>query len=112
MSTLDRQQFRWIGLIKWNDTVCSLLCVHEDFQHRGAGTLLVQWGMEQAVALGIPVYLEASPAGYPLYLRLGFRKIDTVVVKAGMWDGDQDLHYVAMMKDVSSLGVKSDSREI
>ena len=74
--------------------------MHEDFQRRGAGTLLMQWGIERAAALNLPAYLEASSAGYPLYLKLGFRKIDIVVVKADAWDGDHDRHYVAMLKDI------------
>jgi hypothetical protein len=72
----------------------------------------MQWGMERAAALGVPAYLEASPAGYPLYLKLGFRKIDTVVVKAEMCDGDRDLHYVVMLKDMNSLGVNGDLKGI
>ena len=73
--------------------------------------MLVQWGIERAATLGLPAYLEASPAGYPLYLKLGFYKIDVVIVKAETWDGDLDMHYVAMLKDVgdrNSLRVKGE----
>ena len=60
----------------------------------------MQWGLERAAALYLPAYLEASSAGYPLYFKLGFRKVDVVVIKAEAWDGDHDRHYVAMLKDV------------
>ena len=91
--------------------VLNLLCVHRDWQRRGAGTLLVQWGLARSESLGLPAYLEASPAGYGLYLKLGFHEIDVVVVKAEDWDGGFDRHYVAMLKnvkDVSRLSVKGE----
>jgi GNAT superfamily N-acetyltransferase len=102
------------NLTNYGNTVCALLCVHEDFQRRGAGTALVRWGIERAAALGLSAYLEATPAGYPLYLTLGFSEIDVMVIKAGMWDGDRDLRFVAMLNDVGdagSLGVKGELKE-
>lgn len=75
----------------------SLLCVRQDFQRKRAGTLLVEWGLERAASLALPTYLEASPAGFHLYRKLGFYQIDVVVVRAGEWDGDFDRHYVAML---------------
>lgn len=42
-------------------------------RHRsGAGTALLRWGTDKADREGKVAYLEASPAGYPLYRRLGF----------------------------------------
>ncbi|EMC93956.1 hypothetical protein BAUCODRAFT_36425 [Baudoinia panamericana UAMH 10762] len=76
----------------------NILCVHKDHHRRGAGTMLVQWGVVRAERLGLRSCLEASPAGYPLYLRLGFRQVDTVVVKAADWDGSFDRHYIVMLK--------------
>lgn len=78
--------------------VLNLLCIHKDFQRRRAGTLLVEWGLERAANLGLPAYLEASPAGFFLYRNLGFHEIDDIVVKAADWDGDFDRHYVVMLK--------------
>ena len=81
----------------------NLLCVHRDFQRRGAGTLLVQWGLAKSESLGLPAYLEASPAGYGLYLKLSFHQIDVVVVKAEEYDGPCDRHYVVMLKEAKDL---------
>ncbi|KAK3046085.1 hypothetical protein LTR09_012400 [Extremus antarcticus] len=90
-------------------SLLNILCVHRDFQRRGAGTLLVQWGLVHSERVGLPAYLEASPAGFPLYLKLGFHQIDVCVIKAGDWDGDFDRHLIAMLKnphDASSPAVK------
>jgi N-acetylglutamate synthase-like GNAT family acetyltransferase len=75
-----------------------VIAVHQDYQRRGVGTLLVQWGLAEAERLQLPIYLQASTAGYPLYLKLGFHKVDTVVIKAEDWDGSSDKAYNAMVK--------------
>lgn len=38
--------------------------------------MLVNWGVEEAKKLGLPAYLESSPAGHSLYLRSGFRDVN------------------------------------
>ena len=91
--------------------VLALLAVHQQYQRRGAGTLLVQWGLRKSESLRLPAYLEASPAGHQLYSKLGFQQIDTVLVRAEEWDGNVDKHYIAMLKrpeNASSLPVKGE----
>lgn len=36
----------------------------------------MRWGVEKADREGKVAYLEASPAGYPLYRRFGFEDLD------------------------------------
>ena len=76
----------------------ALLCVDPKYQRKGAGTLLVQWGLHKAESLGLPAYLEASPAGLNLYPKLGFHQIDTVIVKAEDSGEEEDKQYIAMLK--------------
>jgi len=61
-------------------TVCEGLTfvgTHPDFQGRGAGTLLTEWGLKRAKQDGnIPVYLESTIAASSLYRRLGFVALD------------------------------------
>ncbi|MCJ1388582.1 hypothetical protein MMC18_001429 [Xylographa bjoerkii] len=45
-------------------------------QHRGAGSLMMQWGVEQARALNLPIFLTASPRGAGLYQKFKFEIID------------------------------------
>jgi predicted N-acetyltransferase YhbS len=80
--------------------VLGLLCVHREAQRQGVGAALVQWGLDRSVEEKLPAYLEASTAGFPLYQKLGFKKIDTMIVKAEKWNGDRDLQYSVMLHDV------------
>lgn len=42
-------------------------------QGRGAGAMLMAWGVARAEADGVEAYLDATPEGKPLYARFGFR---------------------------------------
>lgn len=37
--------------------------------------MLIKWGIEQADKEKLPIYLEASTEGRPLYTRLGFKEV-------------------------------------
>ena len=73
----------------------SVLVVHPDFRRRGAGTLLVNWGIEAAEDKGWPVTLCASPMGQLLYEHLKFKKIATEIVRAE--DEEETLANVVMV---------------
>ncbi|KAI1369335.1 acyl-CoA N-acyltransferase [Xylaria arbuscula] len=62
-----------------------LLHVDPKHQRRGAGAMLVNWGVEEAKKLGLPAYLESSPAGHSLYMRAGFRDIDVHSIDFTKW---------------------------
>ncbi|KAL2165985.1 hypothetical protein VTG60DRAFT_3475 [Thermothelomyces hinnuleus] len=50
----------------------SLLACTPAFQRRGAGSALMEWGVNLADRLGLPSRLEASPVGYGLYKKFGY----------------------------------------
>jgi GNAT superfamily N-acetyltransferase len=50
-------------------------------QRSGAGSALVEWGVNLADSLGLPCRLEASPVGYGLYRKFGFEDVAVVDVK-------------------------------
>ncbi len=52
-----------------------LLLCHPDYQRRGAGRALALWGIEEACGLGLNTTVFASPMGFGLYQKLGFREI-------------------------------------
>ncbi|KOS43687.1 hypothetical protein ACN38_g5384 [Penicillium nordicum] len=48
------------------------LGTHPDYQRRGAGSMLVQWGCDLADKDGVAAYVDASKEGAPLYQKHGF----------------------------------------
>ena len=70
-----------------------MLQTHPTQQGRGAGTILIQWALEQAQGLGLPSYLEASPDGHSLYLKNGFKDIDFLETDLSQWGG-KDMHKI------------------
>ncbi|KAK8057688.1 acyl-CoA N-acyltransferase [Apiospora saccharicola] len=48
------------------------------FGHRGAGQLLVQWGIQQSNASGSPLYLESTVEAAPFYEKMGFTAGETI----------------------------------
>lgn len=48
------------------------LAVLPAYQRRGIATRLMEWGVDMADQLGFPCFVEATPAGRPLYQRCGF----------------------------------------
>ncbi|KAI0203849.1 acyl-CoA N-acyltransferase [Astrocystis sublimbata] len=65
-----------------------LLHVDPEHQRRGAGRMLVMWGVEEARRLGLPAYLESSLDGHSLYLSCGFRDIDMQSIDCTKWGKD------------------------
>ncbi|CAK4032625.1 acyl- N-acyltransferase [Lecanosticta acicola] len=54
------------------------LMVHPKAQGYGVGHKLLQWGLDAAAQLGMPMILESSLAGHPFYLKHGFRVLKTI----------------------------------
>ena len=48
---------------------------HVSWQRRGIGTLLMEWGKEQANEEGVPVIVSGSPKGGLAYRRMGFEEV-------------------------------------
>ena len=46
---------------------------HPQYRNRGAGHLLMEWGTRKADELGLEIFVEASPLGFQLYSKHGFR---------------------------------------
>jgi GNAT superfamily N-acetyltransferase len=73
----------------------SLIC-HPDFQRRGAGRQLVQWGLDRADELGLPAYLEGSAAGKGLYRKMGYQPIREIIFDGRPYGAQNpDVHLVS-----------------
>ncbi|THX56069.1 hypothetical protein D6D06_04544 [Aureobasidium pullulans] len=47
-----------------------------DYQRRGIGSMMLQWGCDLADQLFLPSWVEASPAGNFLYRKFGYKDIE------------------------------------
>jgi GNAT superfamily N-acetyltransferase len=63
----------------------ALLAVEPGFQRMGIGKRLLEWGLEKADREGLECWIEASPAGKPLYEKLGWREVGVTDVELRRW---------------------------
>lgn len=64
---------------------CKALFTDPIFQRRGMGNALVQYGNKSADEVGLPVFLQASPYGYPIYRKHGFETVQYLDVDLRKW---------------------------
>jgi len=76
------------------------------YHRRGVGAMHMQWGFEQAEKMGLPVWLEASKMGRPLYERNGFETVGWLDVDLKSWGADPSGQNALMLRPV---GAKSKS---
>lgn len=50
-----------------------MIATRSQFQGRGAGSMMVQWGVDRADEDQVECYLDATPEGKPLYVKFGFQ---------------------------------------
>jgi len=74
---LGRSRRRWLA-DRAPRACLFLLVVLPEYHRKGAGTMLLRWGLERADELGLEAYLEASMMGRPLYEKFGFQVVDTM----------------------------------
>lgn len=59
----------------------NVICVHPDSQGKGLARMLLTWVMDRAERDGVPLFLEATAAGYPVYRKLGFEDYGEIVIE-------------------------------
>ncbi|RMX77828.1 hypothetical protein D0869_09574 [Hortaea werneckii] len=52
-----------------------IIATHPQYQGRGAGSMMINWGLERADQDNVEAYLEASPEAVSLYEKLGFENV-------------------------------------
>ena len=65
------------------------LYVRPEYQRKGLGSRLVQWGIEKADELGLPGYVEGTDKGTGLYLKFGFEEVARNSVDLVPWGGKE-----------------------
>ena len=75
-----------------------LLMVHPDYQRRGAGKILVEWGLDMADREGLPCWLQATPQGRGLYSKCGFEIVGDMDIDMSKYGGEGIYRYVCMLR--------------
>lgn len=55
-----------------------MLHTDPEYQGRGAGSALIEWGKQKANELGLPIYLESSTKGHRFYKKHGFTDVEVM----------------------------------
>ncbi|QIW96646.1 hypothetical protein AMS68_002164 [Peltaster fructicola] len=78
--------------------ILHLLATHPSHHRRGSGARQLEWGLAAADQLNLPVWLEASTVGKPLYERAGFKSIDHVEFDAVRYGLAEDFITTNMLR--------------
>jgi len=68
--------------------LCKALFTEPTFQRRGMGNALVAYGSQLADKAGLPIFLQASPFGFPIYTKHGFETVQHLDVDLRVWAPD------------------------
>ena len=79
-----------------------MLVCEPRYQRRGAGRLLLSWGLDLADKLTLDTYLEASPEGHHLYESAGFEDVGTLDLDMSKYGSSGIHHHFVMVKNPSS----------
>lgn len=79
--------------------------MHPDYQGKGVGAQLMKWGMDVAEGLNLPIYLESTAEGVPLYTKLGFQTLsESIVFKPEITKVDREVTAPLMVKMPTAAG--------
>jgi GNAT superfamily N-acetyltransferase len=76
------------------------LATHPEHCRRGAGKMLLVWGVGKADAEGWRTYLDATPVGLKSYERVGFRIEREVTFDREGWGGEGRDWWACMVREV------------
>lgn len=86
--------------------LCFTLFTDQEYQGKGCGRRMMQWGNDVADALMLPCWIEASPAGEPLYRQMGYEGRERVRIETKSFVGD----YLHMRRPAMVERIKFDGR--
>ncbi|EXJ85305.1 hypothetical protein A1O3_05980 [Capronia epimyces CBS 606.96] len=88
--------------------LCFLLFTDPDYQGKGCGRMMMQWGNDVADALMLPCWIEASPEGELLYLQMGYLGRERVRIQTKSFLGE----YLHMRRPLMVERVRLEGRTL
>lgn len=86
--------------------VLDFLAVPPENRRQGIGTALVESGVREAERLGLDIFVHSKEAGLGVYGRLGFRRLEHVVLDDSKFGGNGKYGAYFLLKEVKK---RSDS---
>lgn len=80
-----------------------ILATLPNHHRRGVGALHLKWGIDEADKLGLPVYLEASEMGRPLYARWGFEDVKPLPFDARKYGAKTSMPHMCMLRPMKAM---------
>ncbi|KAL9062156.1 MAG: hypothetical protein Q9157_009177, partial [Trypethelium eluteriae] len=65
----------------------SSLATEPAHHRKGAGSMLLKWGTERADGAGLPMYIESTEMGKPLYEKFGFETVHVMETDLATFGG-------------------------
>ena len=95
-----------VKLIPFFTAALDLMCVSPDYQRRGVGQLLMEWGCAQADKYGVEAVVEASDEGKGLYEKFAFQPLRHIELRepTGKWKGREGQQFYWMVRPVHGKG--------
>lgn len=69
-----------------------ILIIHPNYQRKGIGGKMLQWGLRQAKETGERAYLESSLAGDALYIKHGFTQNGSITIGGPKAGGGKEVY--------------------
>ncbi|KAL4804433.1 acyl-CoA N-acyltransferase [Aspergillus unguis] len=82
-----------------DDIVLEFIATIPSYQGKGVARALLTWGTEQADAQQKRIFLEATPEGYPVYVKNGWKALERLEIDWGTWGGEGQQTMTLMMRD-------------
>ncbi|KAK5137591.1 hypothetical protein LTR08_007886 [Meristemomyces frigidus] len=82
-----------------------ILVTLPQYHRRGVGAMHLKWGIERADEMGVPVYLESSPIGRPLYARMGFEFQGWLPADVRDFGAEKELPHALMLRPARAKAI-------
>jgi predicted N-acetyltransferase YhbS len=63
------------------------LSVKESHQRQGIASALLRWSKDYATQAGLPIYVEATPYGVPVYKKIGYETVESFSIDLKKYGG-------------------------
>lgn len=70
-----------------------------EHERKGAGTALLEWGIQLADSEGLSIRLLSTPPGFALYKKFGFVELGQTTFDLARWGGEGDFTYYLMSRE-------------